>query len=72
MPVSILTAEIVFLRTHRRQKHTQFGNIYRAFFAIKSHEILVLKNAYPSGDINLMVYNLYEFIVEKIRIIKGK
>ncbi len=72
MPVSILTAEIVLLRNHKRQKHEQFGNIYRAIFAIKPHEILVLKNAYPSGDIDLMVYNLYELIEEKIRIINEK
>jgi hypothetical protein len=50
MPVSILTAEIVLLRTHKRQKHEQLGNIYRAIFAIKPHEILVLKKADPAAD----------------------
>ena len=69
MPVSILTAEIVILRTHKRQKHEQFGNIYRAIFAIKPHEILVLKNAYPSGEIDHMVYDLYEFTEEEIAIV---
>jgi Na+-translocating ferredoxin:NAD+ oxidoreductase RnfC subunit len=72
MPVSILTPEKVLRRTHKRQKHDQFGNIYRAIFAIKPHEILVLKNAYPSGEIDRMVYDLYELTEEEKAIVEGR
>ena len=72
MPVSILTPEKVLRRTHKKQKHDQFGNSYQATFAIKPDEILALKYAYLLVDINLMVYNLFELTKEEIAIVEGR
>ncbi len=69
---AIITSEKVLRRILIKQKHEQFGNIHQAIFATKLHGILVLKNAYPSGDMDCMVFNLHESIEERIRIINGK
>lgn len=59
---AILTSENVLRRILIKQKHERFGNIHQAIFVTKSHEILVLKNAYPSGNIDCTVFNLHESI----------